>query len=166
MSLHRATLFVITALFTAGMTSIASAQCCGGGWGTAAPVVYAAPVTYANTGCGGCGTPAIVYAQPVVPAPVVVNTWGTGCGCQQPVVYAAPTPIYVVNQGPDYTGPGVMIPQGTYSPDANYAEPEDYPYVRHHYYHPHTAYREHYDHPHFYRPMPRWRWHRPLDVRG
>ena len=60
MSLHRAILFAITALFTAGMTSIASAGCCD--WGVPAPVAYA------PAGCGGCGAPtaAIIYAQPVM----------------------------------------------------------------------------------------------------
>ena len=64
MSVHRAILFAITALFTAGMTSIASAGCCD--WGASAPIAYA------PTGCGGgCGTPtaAIIYAQPVAPRP-------------------------------------------------------------------------------------------------
>lgn len=142
MSLHRATLFVLAALFTAGMTSVASAGCCD--WGVRAPVAYA-PVAY---GCGGCGTPpaAIVYAQPVAPpppppAPVAVSpwAWGTGCGCHRSVVYAAPAveptpiapaPIYVVNQGPDYTGPGIMVPYRTWSPTASYITPGAYPSLR------------------------------------
>jgi len=189
MSLHRASLFAITALFTAGMTSIASAGCCG--WGVTAPIAYA------PAGCGGCGAPtaAIIYAQPVAPAPVIVSTWNTGCGCQQPVVYAAPTPIYVVNQGPEYAGPGLMVPYRTWSPAAAYGPESEYPYVPgygngngnghgngygngaspygvHHVYRapaPRIVYREHfYGHPHYYGPMPRWRPypHRPLGVRG
>src|ERR1700691_1679814 len=132
MSLHRATLFVLACLFTAGMTSVASAGCCG--WGVQAPV------TYAPAGCGGCGTPtaAIVYAQPVAPEPppmpVVASSWGTGCGCGGSVAYAAPTmiapaPIYVVNQGPDYTGPGIMVPYRTWTPAAPYIGAGGYPYM-------------------------------------
>jgi hypothetical protein len=138
MSLHRIFLFAAVALSTAAMTSAASAQCCDRGIFTSAG--------YAATGCGGCGTPsaAIVYAEPVAPVPppvpVVVNTyaWGSGCGCQRPVVYAAPSteltpiapaPIYVVNQGPDYTGPGIMVPYRTWNPAPLYAPPSTYPYV-------------------------------------
>ena len=108
-----------------------------------------------------------------------------------PVVYAvpaleptpiAPAPIYVVNQGPEYAGPGLMVPYRTWSPAAAYAPPSAYPYVPgygygappyvHHLYRapaPRIAYREHfYAHPHYYGPMPRWRPypHRPLGVRG
>jgi hypothetical protein len=137
MSLHRVSLFVLALLFTAGMTSVASAGCCG--WGVQAPVAYA-PADY---GCGGCGAPtaAVVYAQPVAPAPPPVAMaswgWGTGCGCHRAVVYAAaaeptliaPAPIYVVNQGPDYTGPGMMVPYRTWSPGAPYIGPGAYPYL-------------------------------------
>lgn len=198
MSLHRAILIAVTALVSVGMTSIASAQCCN--WGGSAPIGYASP------GCGGCGTPtaAVVYAQPVAPAPVAVTvtttTWGTGCGCQQPAVYAAPVveptpiapaPIYVVNQGPEYAGPGLVVPYRTWSPAAAYAPSPAYPYVsgyyRHYGYHgpayyphrfygrpvPRFAYRERvlaprsYG-PRYYRPAPRWMPypHRPLGVRG
>jgi hypothetical protein len=146
MSLHRAILFAIAAMFTAGMTSVASAGywgfgsagCCG--WGVSAPIAYA------SVGCGGCNAPtaAIIYAQPVAPAPVpvIVSTWGTGwntgCGCQGPVVYAAPVleptpiapaPIYVVNQGPEYAGPGLMVPYRTWSPAAAYGPASEYPYI-------------------------------------
>jgi len=146
------------------MTSIASAGCCD--WGVPAPIAYA------PAGCGGCGAPtaAIIYAQPVAPAPVIVSTWNTGCGCQRPVVYAAPAPIYVVNQGPEYAGPGLMVPYRTWSPAAAYAPESEYPYIRgygygappygvHHLYRalaPRVVYREQfYAHPHYYRPMPR-----------
>ena len=100
MSLHRVTLVALATLFT-GITSAAFAGCCE--WGAAAPVVYAS--SYSNgcggcgvvSGCGGCGTQmtyaveqaAPVYAEPVMPAPVPVATWGTGCGCHQSVFYAA-----------------------------------------------------------------------------
>lgn len=41
----------------------------------------------------------------------------------------APAPIYVVNQGPDFTGPGIMVPYHTYAPAAAFAPAIDYPYV-------------------------------------
>ncbi len=158
MSLRRTILTVLAFLFTAGMTSVASACC---GWGVQAPVAYA------STGCGGCGTPsaAIVYAQPVAPTPPVVtvrgwdwtrtwgttwgtnwgSTWGTGCRCRRAYVYAAtpaveltpiaPAPIYVVNQGPDYTGPGIMVPYHTWTPASSYVVPGSYPYLSGYRYH-------------------------------
>jgi hypothetical protein len=150
MSHHRVVFAVLAALFTAGISSAASAGCCG--WGVAAAPVAYAPVTYASAGCGGCGTPtaAVVYAQPVapLPAPVAYGGWGNGCGhcggwgngCGHcgggflnyaPAVEAiavAPAPIYVVNQGPDYTGPGIMTPFHTWTPSASYVVPGSYPY--------------------------------------
>lgn len=127
---------------------------CGACGTPAVTAVYAAPVGY---GCGVCGTPtaAVVYAEPVapaVPAPIVVapvaptafggpccgwngcgscggSDWSGGCGvCGQPVAYAAPS-LYVVNQGPVYSGPGIMTPYRTYSPETAYAAATDYPYV-------------------------------------
>ena len=140
MSLHRIVLVGLATLFTAGISSAALADCCG--WGGAAPVAYA-PVSYASAGCGGCGTPtaAVVYAQPVAPAPmpVVYGGWGGGCGhcggglvSYAPAVEAiaiAPAPLYVVNQGPDYTGPGIMAPFHTWMPSASYVAPGSYPYA-------------------------------------
>jgi hypothetical protein len=134
MSTYRAAFFALIALSTAAMTSAASAGCCG--WGVQAPFAYA------PSGCGGCGTPsaAIVYAQPVapMPPPVVAGGWGAGCGCHRTVFYApapavevmavAPAPIYVVNQGPDYTGPGIIVPYHTWAPAAGYVAPGAYPY--------------------------------------
>lgn len=174
MSLHRLTLVALATLFT-GITSAAFAGCCE--WGAAAPVFYAS--NYSN-GCGGCGVqmtyaveqPALVYAEPVMPAPFPVATWGTGCGCHQSVFYAAayaepqivPAPIYVVNQGPEYSGPGIMMPYRTWSPAV--AAAIDYPYVSHGYGRPYYhgaryAYREHvYGHPRWWRHP-----HRPLGVR-
>jgi hypothetical protein len=137
MSLHRATLFVLAALFTAGLSSAASACC--GGWGVQAPVAYT------SVGCGGCGAPtaAAVFAAPVAPAPPPVF-WGGGCGCAcgcrgflfsyaTPAVEPmpiAPAPIYVVNQGPDYSGPGIMVPYHTWTPSQSYVTPGAYPYLR------------------------------------
>jgi hypothetical protein len=131
MSLHRAMLFALAFIFTAGMTSVASACC---GWGVQAPVAYA------PAGCGGCATPsaAVVYAQPVAPAVTAWGAgWGGGCGCHRGLFYAAtpaveitpiaPAPIYVVNQGPDYTGPGIMVPYHTWSAPVR-VTPGAYPY--------------------------------------
>ncbi|MGB6534804.1 MAG: hypothetical protein WBF58_02455 [Xanthobacteraceae bacterium] len=124
MSVHRAVLFVLAALFTAGMTSAASA------------------------GCGGCGTQ-FVYAQRVIPAPprpVFVHRWwrptcGCACSCRGLFGYTAgaeltpiaPAPIYVVNQGPDYTGPGIMVPYRTWT--RPYLSGYRYGYGRLHYRH-------------------------------
>ncbi len=133
--MSRVAFFALVALFTAATTSIASAGCCG--WGVQAPI------TYAPAGCGGCGAPsaAIVYAAPVAPAPPPVAVgwgWGAGCGCHRAFVYAATpaiqvtpvavAPIYVVDQGPDYTGPGIMVPFHTWAPAGGYVGPGAYPY--------------------------------------
>jgi hypothetical protein len=174
MSVYRASLFVVAGLFTAAMTSAASAGCCGG-WGVQAPIVQT-PLVYGSTGCGGCGTPsaAIVYAQPVAPAPAPVIATNWGCGCRRTFVYAATpaievtpvqaAPIYIVNQGPDYTGPGIMVPYHTWAPAGGYVGPGAYPYF--HGYGPRRAYFGPYRHfgvyhTRFYgRPVWRgYRWH-------
>ena len=119
MSFYRSILVAIAAFFAVGATS-ASADCCN--WAPAAPVVYG------QGGCGGCATAyaPIVYATPVVPAPIIVQGCGgcgtyapapvaySGCcaapapvtyggcgGCGVPAVYTTAAPMYVVNQGPD-----------------------------------------------------------------
>ena len=154
MSRHRAILVALATLLTAGTTSAALACC---EWGSPAPIAYqwsgcggcgpaVAPVTYAAPvlagGCGGCGAPLATYAQPFVP-PLVAPAvgWGGGCGCSgcggcggyaTPAIEPtpiAPSPIYVVNQGPDYTGPGLMVPYRVYAPGAGYAPPPAYSYV-------------------------------------
>jgi hypothetical protein len=114
-----------------------------GGCGTCgatayAPIVYATPIAPApisvGYGCGTCGTPtaAVTFVPPVAPTP----TYGCG-GCGSPAVYTQPAPLYVVNQGPDFTGPGVTVPYETYAPPAQYAPPPYYPS----YYRPHSYYR-------------------------
>ncbi len=118
------------------MTSLAFADGWGWGWGR---------------GCGGCTAPsaAVVYAQPVaplpplpLPPPPIVAGWTTGCGCHS-VVYAtppapvleptpiAPAPIYVVNQGPEYTGPGIVVPYHTWTPTPGYGPVFGYPHRPH-----------------------------------
>lgn len=160
-----------------------------GGCGLAPAVVYApAPVAYAP--------PPVVYAPPVAPppaiepvpvapAPIAVDHWDTGgfggcgrcggCGgCGGAVGYApqiAPSPLYVVNQGPQYSGPGLMIPIRTYSPDTGIAAPAEYPYIgtwHRHYVHPYYRARYAY-HPRYYGPAPYGHGHwyrRPLGMRG
>jgi hypothetical protein len=224
MSFHRVVFVALATLFTVGMTSMASA-CCGDWGGYAAPVAYTevAPVTYG--GCGNCGAPtaAVVYSEPVAPAPIAVNTccgsawggtsyWGNGGGCcggwssnwntccgsvswsvgcgNCGAVGWTPgrcntcgvSPLYVVNQGPAYDGPGLMQPYATYSPDTAYAPAANYPYVpgygygpapvpppyySHLYYRPHYAYRAPmYAHPRYYGGPYRGYWHRPVGWHG
>ena len=208
MSFHRVVLVALATLFSVGMTSIASAGCCG--WGYSAPVAYA---TVAPVGYGGCGgaaaTAAAVFAAPVAPAPIAVGRahpiaaslrlhrcadgfggpccswngcgncgwsdwsgcggWGGGwrlrrcgnCGgCGRCGSSSCAPPLYVVNQGPDYSGPGIMSrtrpirrTQPTRRPPTilmcrapgygyGYgAVPAYAPYYRHPYYRPRFAYR-------------------------
>jgi hypothetical protein len=155
MSLHRSIFVAVATVFAVGMAPSAYAQCCGG---YAPAQVYTAPAP-----CGGCGTPVyapIVYATPVAPAPINVGcgacgapapvTWNScnTCGVQTPV-YTQPAPMYVVNQGPDYSSPGVMVPFRTYAPPAQYAPPPYYPSYGRRYY-PRPIYRHAYYHPRMY----------------
>lgn len=172
MSLHRVVLAGLAAVFTVGMTSFASA----GGWGS-------------GFGCGTCTAPsaAVVYARPVAPLPPPITIgWTLGCGCHS-VVYVtprvpvleptpiAPAPIYVVNQGPEYTGPGIMVPYHTWTPTPGYGPVFGYPH-RPHYglgyryrygfgirgwrYRTHFAYhRPFIGHPYHRWPTPLWRHH-------
>jgi hypothetical protein len=185
MSYHRATLVVLATLFTAAMSPAAFAGCCG--WGASSSFGYGS-FGYGSfgSGCGGCG---VTYATPVVAAPVVVApvvaapvAYSSGCGCGgSSVVYAspvvqptpiAPSPIYVTNQGPEFSGPGISVPYGTYSPAPAYAPPYPYmsgyrPYPRMAYMRPYRPYMG----PRYYGPA---RWHGypygyprgPLGVRG
>ena len=143
-----------------------------------------------------------IEPMPVAPAPIAVDHWDTGgwggwsgcgrcggCGaCGGSIAYApqiAQSPLYVVNQGPEYSGPGFMSPYRTYSPYRDVAAPANYPYIgawRPRYAHPYTApswrpryvhpyYRARYAyHPHYYGPAPYWPRHnwyrRPRGVRG
>lgn len=200
MSLYRVTFAALAALFTIGMTSMASA-CCDIGY--SAPVAYATVAPAGFGGCGTCGAPTAITAAPIAvsnvlptpfggpccgftgcgdcltwgcvscggcgtcgAAPVAWNGCGTcgapvayngcggcgagyavapvgyGCGTCGAVSYAAPvsygcggcggyaaSSLYVVNQGPVYSGPGVTEPYSTYSPEMAYAPATDYPYT-------------------------------------
>ena len=73
--------------------------------------------------------------------------------------------MYVGNQGLEYSGPGLTVPFGTYSPATNLAAPAQYPYVagpgysygpRYPYYRSRYAYRP-YGNPYRYYPHHYWR---------
>jgi hypothetical protein len=94
-------------------------------------------------GCfGGCGA----FGGPSCGGGFGVGFGFGGCNCGRSVGYA-PSPLYVVDQGPDYSGPGMMVPYGTYDPGAAYAPAINYPYVGPRYgyrrpgYYPYRAYR-------------------------
>jgi hypothetical protein len=173
MSFHRSVVVALATIFAVGMAPAAFAGCCG--WDAPAPVYYA-PQGYAQGGCGSCGVTAyapIVYATPIAPAPIYLGGGCGGCGtptaavtfappvaptptygcggCGAPVVYTQPAPLYVVNQGPEFSGPGITVPFETYAPPAQYAPPPYYPP----YYHPQSYYRGGYGgyyHHAYYRP--------------
>ncbi len=199
------TVFVASvALFAAVMTTAAQAQCGGCGYAAPAPVAYApvyapvVPQAYA---------PAVEIPVPVAAAPLAVDhwdtggwapssSWGTGCGgcgcgscgcggCGGAAVgYAPASPLYVVNQGPEYSGPGFMVPFGTYSPGTGVAPLAAYPYVGEPGYHPYgygvrRPYVRPYMRPYYARPYYRSRYvyhpyayrrhypyYRPAGVRG
>jgi hypothetical protein len=119
-----------------------------------------------TNGFGGCGLDGVFLGCGGSGGCGVFGSFGgcgglTGCaGCGRPVAHGpAPTPIYVVNQGPQYSGPGFMIPFKTYSPATGLAWPGRYPYISGRGYGPHYAHR--------YRPEPPANWERPpLGVRG
>lgn len=102
MSFHRAAALVLVAVGMLATISQASA-CCSQG------------VLIASTN----GNPI-----PLVPAPIYVGPWSLGWLGQDSIwargpsgrcgECGSPPPLYVVNQGPDFSGPGLMVPFGTY----------------------------------------------------
>lgn len=154
MSFKRITLVALAALFSIVSPSLASA-CCEAraplGYPAFVPVGPVGPVGFAN--CVGCVAPAL-NGTPVAPAPItvsgVVTPFGGPCcgwyGCGNcfwgagwngwtawnggvAVPFGPPSALYVVDQGPTYSGPGIVVPYRTYSPNTAYAPAADYPYV-------------------------------------
>lgn len=183
MSFFRFNLAAIITLWVAVMSSAAFAGCggCGGGYAVvyAQPPVYAPPIVYAQP----VPVMPLAYApppQPIMPAPIAVDHWdtqgfdffggyggcGCGCGCGHRGLFTggayafggAPAPLYFVNQGPQYSGPGVMLPYPTYAPSAGIAAPWAYPYVGRYRYRGYPHYYAHRVHHYWYR--------RPLHSRG
>jgi len=109
MSFHRTIIVALAAVFTVAMGSLASACCvpaASGHTNSPNPVPLAPAPIYVGPWSGGWSlTPWSFGAS-------LVGSSGCGCcGCG-----AAPSPFYVVDQGPDFTGPGVMRPFATYTP--------------------------------------------------
>jgi hypothetical protein len=113
MSLHRATL-ALAAVFTVGMSPLASACC-----------------NWANWGYFG---PDATNQAAIAPAPIFVGPWSTSWSGENSGwargPRGTPPPFYVVNQGPQYSGPGLTVPFVIYSPAMGLAPPGKYPYVR------------------------------------
>jgi len=178
MSFSRFAVIVLAASLFAGIASTASAQCGGCGAATMASEVYAAPpVAYPRLAPQAIAAP-LPTPVAVAPAPIGVDHWDTGgcatlggcgtgcgafggpacggipintCGCGRSVAYA-PAPLYVVNQGPQYSGPGMMVSYQFYAPASAYAPAINYPYVG-----PRFAYRPRvYVRPRYY-AAPHWR---------
>jgi len=189
MSLYRVALAAGAVLLATVFSSASFAGCCGGCGGcggayvvgyTYAPAIpVAPPVAYA---------PAPVAPLPIAPAPIAADHWdtggwgggwgggwngggngwgGCGCCCNRGLFTSgyfgspAVAPIYVVNQGPQYSGPGIMLPYLPYSPGAGYAAPGAYPYIGRYPYRPYyQGYYAHRVH-HYY-----WHHRYPLRSRG
>ena len=51
-------------------------------------------------------------------------------GCRHPVVAYRPGPgVYIVNQGPEYSGPKFFVTFKTYTPTTGLAAPSQFPYI-------------------------------------
>src|SRR5580704_19360848 len=137
--------------------ALAQNGCGGCGTAVYAPVIYATPIEPQPiaVGCGGCEAPVTCCAPSVAAYTAPVAQWGSGCGgcgapvgyggyggygggygggynngcgnCGVPAVYTTPAPLYVVNQGPAFEGPGLMVPYHSYAPPVEYAPPPAYP---------------------------------------
>jgi PXPV repeat (3 copies) len=192
MPFHRAILVASATLFALVISPAAFAGCGGCGFG---PPVYAQPAPVYVQPAPVYAIPApLPPPAAVAPAPIAVDHWDTGgcgtlggcgggcgfggcgfnsfigfnsCNCGRAVGYA-PSPLYVVNQGPEYSGPGMMVPYQSYSPGAAFAPAINYPYVAPRYgyrgpgYFPHRFYRgpryafraRVYVHPRYFRARP------------
>ena len=71
----------------------------------------------------------------VLALPGAANAGSPCCAC--PLPCAVPEPFYIVNQGPTYSGPGIVVMPG---PTAVDTMPAAYPYVGRDYYVPHYPY--------------------------
>ena len=87
----------------------------------AVSVVALSQASSVSAGCCGCNTPCWAPGRyiPVVHVPDVVTYYG---------------PMYVVNQGPVYSGPGVVTYAGYFD---DYRPMASYPYFVDDYYYPH-----------------------------
>lgn len=133
---------------------------CGGGCGGGS--IFGALGAGWGGGCNNCAAPVSSCCAVPAPAPVACCAVPAPVACcAAPAVYTTPAPLYMVNQGPDFNGPGIMEPYRTYAPPAMYAPPPAYPpYPMHryypvHHYSPYAAYRPHPWAPRYYgRPYP------------
>lgn len=132
---------VYLSVIAAGIVSLlgmqpAAAGCCNswGGWNT-------------SWGWGnGCCASSVIAVQPVVVQPIIVQPAPV---VLQPVIVQPVVPLYVVNQGPVYSGPGTDYAPSVYKP---YRPLRAYPHVNGY---RKSAYRQrHYGHaprhPHYY----------------
>jgi hypothetical protein len=82
--------------------------------------------------CGGFG--AVGPGPYAAPVPCVA--------CRPPVAYRSGPGVYIVNQGPEYSGPGFMVSFKSYTPTTGVAAPRQFPYISaRHVYHPPLAVR-------------------------
>lgn len=142
MSFYRVALVALAALFSVSMTSFASAHCCHPGH----------HFHHHHHACGGCGP----VLAPIQPQPIAVDHWDRGgysacggCGAwmgcggcaswhgcggcaswhHRHHHHVAHVPIYLVDLGPDFTGPGIMEAYRYWSPTAGAANPAEFPYI-------------------------------------
>jgi hypothetical protein len=151
MSFVRVVLVACGALLATAFSSAAFAGCCGGCGGCGGS--YIVGYTYAPV---MPVPPPVVYAPmpapiAIAPAPIAVDHWdtggwgnswgngwgnswgGCGCCCNRGLFanggFVTPGPVYIVNQGPQYSGPGLMVPSLGYAPGEGVAAPGAYPYI-------------------------------------
>jgi hypothetical protein len=72
--------------------------------------------------CNGPSAPSVIYASPPLPPRPIVGYW------LDPADWRPD--LYVVNEGPPYTGPNIVaVPRMTYS-ESGFAVARPFPYVR------------------------------------
>jgi hypothetical protein len=151
MSFHRAFVSACVAFLALGtMSTGAFAGCDGCGIEGSPRPVYPVPRAHAPAPLPPPATPVAL-----APAPLAADHWDTNgfggcrggafrgwgpfdacgsvpaCGnCRAAVAFApAPMPIYLVDQGPHYSGPGFMVLFKTYSPATGLAVPGEFPFI-------------------------------------